>query len=121
MYVVVIKPPPAPTLVTILPKPIADLSFKLGNISDDILSAMDEDQMRTLLIDARNKISPATPAPSVFVQPSNLFTLPLPLSSPAPTSSTLFTSPLPVSSPSPVLPVPLNWIAFVLLLLPLGL
>ena len=59
--------------------------------------------MRTLLIDARNKISPATPAPSVFVQTSNLFTSPLPLSSPSPTSSTLFTSPLHVSSPAPTL------------------
>ena len=75
-----------------------NLSFKVGNISDDILSKMDEDQMRTLLIDAHDTLSSATPAPSIFVQPSNLFTTPFPFSSPASISSTLFISPFPVSS-----------------------
>jgi len=55
---VVIKPPPAPELITTAPKPIADLSFKLGNISDDIFSAMDEDQIRTLLTNARDILFP---------------------------------------------------------------
>ena len=100
-FAVVINPLLAPALVTTPLKPIADLRFKLGNISDDILSAMDEDQMRTLLIDARDTPSSTTLAPSFFVQPSHLFTPPLPLTSPAPTSSTLFTSPLPGSSPAP--------------------
>ena len=84
---VFVKPPTAPVLVTTPQKSVSDISFKLGNISDDILSAMDEDQMRILLIDARDTLSSPTPTPSVFVQPSNLFTSPLLLSSPAPTSS----------------------------------
>ena len=70
---VVIKSPLAPALVTTPPKPIADLSFKFGNISDNILAAMDEDQMRKRFIDPRDTLSTITPAPSVFVQSSNLF------------------------------------------------
>ena len=97
---VLINPPPVPVLVTNRSKPIANLSFKLGNISNDILSTMDEDQMWTLLIDARDTLSFVAPAPYIFVQYSNLFTPPLLLSSLAPTSSTLFTSPLSVSSPA---------------------
>ena len=100
---VVIKLPASPALVTTPPKPITDLSFNLGNISDDILSAMDEDQMWTLLIDNHDTLSFVTPTPSVFVQPPNLFTSPFPLSSLAPTSPTLCTSPLHVSPSVPKL------------------
>ena len=42
--------------------------------------------MRIFLIDARDKISSVDPTPCVFVQPSNFFSSPQPLSSPAPTS-----------------------------------
>ena len=49
---VVIKIPSAPTLVTTPQKSIGDLIFKLRYISDDILSEIEADQMRTLLIDA---------------------------------------------------------------------
>ena len=80
--VVAINPPSALASVTTPPQPIADLSFKLGNISNDIFSAMDADQMRKLLIDARNTLSSTTSASSNFVQPSNLFTSPLPVSAP---------------------------------------
>ena len=38
---VVVKPPPAPALVKTSTKSIADLSVKLGNISDDLLFVMD--------------------------------------------------------------------------------
>ena len=57
----------APVLVTTPPKLIEDLSFKLGHFSDDILSEMGVDQMRTLLIDARDILSSAAPTPSAFL------------------------------------------------------
>ena len=53
---VVIKIPSAPTLVTTPQKSIEDLIFKLGNISDDILFEIELDQMRTLLIVARDTL-----------------------------------------------------------------
>ena len=54
--------------------------------------------MDTSYLRSRYKISSTNPASSDFVQPSNLFTSPLPFSAPTPTFSTLFTSSLPVSS-----------------------
>ena len=63
-----------------------DLSFKVVNFSDDILSEMGVNQMRTLLIDARDAFSSAAPTPFIFVQLSVLFISPLPLPLPTLTS-----------------------------------
>ena len=93
-----------PVLVTIPPKLIDNLSFKLGNVSDDILSEMEVDQIQILLMDADGIISSAALNPSVFFQPSNFF---------------LYLSLFPCKYPHH--PLPLKWTAFVLLLLPLGL
>ena len=53
-----------------------NLSFKLRNFSDDILSKMKANQMWSLLIDARDTLSSATAIPSTFAQPSNLLSTP---------------------------------------------
>ena len=76
-----------PVLVTIPPKLIDNLSFKLGNVSDDILSEMEVDQIQILLMDADGIISSAALNPSVFFQPSNFFSIPQSLSLQVPTSS----------------------------------
>ena len=59
--------------VTTFPQPVEDLNFKLGNISDEILSEMGVDQMRTLLMDARDALSSAVPSSAVSVQYTTLF------------------------------------------------
>ena len=64
---VVIKIPSAPTLVTTPQKSIEDFIFKLGNISDDILFEIELDQMRTLLIVARDTLFRASLTFSFFV------------------------------------------------------
>lgn len=43
---------------------VNDVSFKLGNLSDDILFGIKVDQMRNLLIDTHNYISPVVAASS---------------------------------------------------------
>ena len=55
------------------PCPVENLSFKLGNFSDDILSEMGVDQMRILLMDSRDALSSATTSFTVSVQPTTLF------------------------------------------------
>ena len=96
--------PAYPVLVTTPQKSIKNLSFKLGNVSDDILSEMGVNQIRILLMDARGILSSAALNPSVFFQLSNFF---------------LYLSLFPCKYPHHTLP--LKWTAFVLLLLPLGL
>ena len=90
-------------------------------MSDDIISVMDEDQMQALLIEVRDKISFASPTPSIFVQYSNLFTSPFSLSSPAPTSFTVVNYFCLDPRQYQHHLKPQKWIVFVLLLLPLGL
>ena len=53
---VVTTTPVASVLVTTPPKPIEEFSFKFGNFSNDILSSMRMNQMRTFLIGARDTL-----------------------------------------------------------------
>ena len=70
-----------PPLDTISSKPVVNLVFTLGNLSDDILSGMEVNQMRTLLIDDRDILSPTIAVFIILLQPSNLFSTPPPLTS----------------------------------------
>ena len=74
-------------LVTTTLKSVEELNFKLMIFCDEILSEMGLYQMRTLFIDAHVTLSPVARNPSVFVQPSKLFSSSHLLSFPAPTSS----------------------------------
>ena len=74
-------------LVTTTLKSVEELNFKLMIFYNEILSEMGLYQMRTLFIDARVTLSSVIRNPSVFVQPSNLFSSSNLLSLPAPTSS----------------------------------
>ena len=74
-------------LVTTTLKSVEELNFKLMIFCNEILSEMGLYQMRTLFIDARVTLSSVIRKPSVFVQPSNLFSSSHLLSLPAPTSS----------------------------------
>ena len=53
------------SVVTTLPRSVKDLNLKLGNLFDDILSEIGADQMRTLIMDARDIRFPATSSFSV--------------------------------------------------------
>ena len=70
-------------------QPVADLKFKLGNISDDILSGMELEKMRNLLITARDTIVPISPISSSLVVPSNLLSTSMSLPSVTLSSSTI--------------------------------
>ena len=57
-------------------QPVADLAVALGNLSDDILSGIDQAQLCKLVTNARDTI---INAPSTHIQsiaPSNLFSAP---------------------------------------------
>ena len=58
------------------PQLVKDLAFTLGNLSDDILTGMDSDELLKLVIKARDTIS-VVPSPTIqsFAQ-SNLFSTP---------------------------------------------
>ena len=58
-------------------KPVAVLEFTLGNISDDILSSIDPDQMRNLPINDHETIMPVSPTAFILVEPSDLFSTPM--------------------------------------------
>ena len=68
-------------------KLVANLGLTLGNLSDDIFADIKKDQMRTLLIDTRSTLSSAITVLSIFLQPSNRFSTPQPLTSVARTIS----------------------------------
>ena len=68
---------------------VVDLEFTLGTLSDDILSDMESDQMRNLLINIRDTIAPASLTPSPLVEPLKIYSTPTTLSSvPLPSSTT---------------------------------
>ena len=57
-------------------QPVKDLAFTLGNLSDDILTGMDSDELLKLVIKARDTIS-VVPSPNIqHIAPSNLFSTP---------------------------------------------
>ena len=65
-----------PRSVTDSPQPVKDLAFTLGNLSDDILTGMDSDELLKLVIKARDTIS-VVPSPTIqSFAPSNLFSTP---------------------------------------------
>ena len=70
-------------------QPVADLKFTLGNMSDDILSGMELEQMRNLLITACDTIVPKSPISSSLVVPSNLLSTSMSLPSVTLSSSTI--------------------------------
>ena len=75
--------------VKIPSQPVVDLEFTLGTFSDDILSDMESDQMRNLLINIRDTIAPASLTPSPLVEPLKIYSTPTTLSSvPLPSSTT---------------------------------
>ena len=58
------------------PQPVEDLAFTLGNLSDDILSSMDSDELLKLVIKDCDTIS-VVPSPTIQpFAPSNLFSTP---------------------------------------------
>ena len=58
------------------PQPVADIAFTLGNLSDDILSDMEPDQLLKFVINTCDSI-PLAPSPSIkFIAPCDLFSTP---------------------------------------------
>ena len=69
------KTPSPPVLVTTPSNPIENISFKLGNFSDNILSEMVVDQIWTLLIDSCDTLL-FSHFHSFFIRPTTLFISP---------------------------------------------
>ena len=69
--------------------PVAVLGFALVNISNDILSGMETDQIQTLLLDTRDNLLSIINTPSILIQTTNLFSIPPLLTSVARTMSPL--------------------------------
>ena len=60
---------------------IATLAFTLGNLSDDILTGMDAEELLKLVINAHDTITSVPSPPIQPIAPSNRFSTPQPLSS----------------------------------------
>ena len=88
----VVIPPPVTTSPSVQTyfQPVVDLAFTLDNLSDDILSDTEPNQLRKLVINVRDTITSAISTPILSIAPSNLVSTP----------KSLFPQALP-SSPTP--------------------